>query len=48
MLSPLTGLVDAARPDSEAARQFAEMVDGFLADAPRLRLYRSEILRFPQ
>src|SRR6266436_3071309 len=33
MLSPLTGLVDAARPDSETARQFASHVDGFLADA---------------
>ena len=43
MLSPLTGLVDAARPDSGAARQFAEMVDGLLADAPRLRLYRTNI-----
>ena len=43
MLSPLTGLVDAARPDSGAARQFAVMVDGFLSDAPRFRLYRSDL-----
>ena len=43
MLSPLTGLVDAARPDSEAARQFAAMVEGFLSDAPRFRLYRYDI-----
>ncbi|MEK6282386.1 MAG: family 20 glycosylhydrolase [Acidobacteriota bacterium] len=43
MLSPLTGLVDAARPDSDAARQFAVMVDGFLSDTPRFRLYRSDI-----
>jgi len=43
MLSPLTGLVDAAQPDSEAARQFAAMVEGLLADAPRFRLYRSDI-----
>jgi hexosaminidase len=43
MLSPLTGLVDAARPDSDAARQFAAMVDGFLSDAPRFRLYRSDV-----
>jgi hexosaminidase len=43
MLSPLTGLVDAARPDSDAARQFATMVDAFLSDAPRFRLYSSEI-----
>ncbi|HKQ52683.1 MAG TPA: family 20 glycosylhydrolase, partial [Pyrinomonadaceae bacterium] len=35
MLSPLTGLVDAARPDSEAARRFAQMVDALLSDAPR-------------
>jgi hexosaminidase len=35
MLSPLTGLVDAARPDSEAARRFAGEVDALLSDAPR-------------
>lgn len=43
MLSPLTGLVDAARPDSDVARQFAAMVQGFLSDAPRFQLYRSDI-----
>ena len=43
MLSPLTGVVDAALPDSEAARRFAWMVDAFLADAPRFQLYRSEL-----
>lgn len=43
MLSPLTGVVDAATPDSEAARIFAGMVDEFLADAPRFLLYREEI-----
>jgi len=43
MLSPLTGLVDAARPDSDAPRQFAAMVEGLLSDAPRFQLYRSEI-----
>lgn len=43
MLSPLTGLVDAARPDSEAARQFAANVDAFLSDAPRFALYRLNI-----
>jgi hexosaminidase len=43
MLSPLTGLVDAARPDSEAARQFVANVDAFLADAPRFALYRPNI-----
>ena len=43
MLSPLTGVVDATTPDSEAARKFALMVDAFLADAPRFQLYRSEL-----
>ena len=43
MLSPLTGLVDAARPDSEAARRFALMVDGLLSDAPRFQLYAQNI-----
>src|SRR5260370_15950123 len=43
MLSPLTGLVDAARPDSEAARQFAVNVDAFLSDAPRFALYRPNL-----
>jgi hexosaminidase len=43
MLSPLTGVVDATLPDSDAARRFAWMVDAFLADAPRFQLYRAEI-----
>ncbi len=43
MLSPLTGLVDAARPDSEAARKFAMMVDGLLSDAPRFESRAREI-----
>jgi len=43
MLSPMTGVVDATLPDSEAARKFAFMVDGFLADAPRYQLYREEL-----
>jgi hexosaminidase len=43
MLSPLTGLVDAARPESEAARQFAANVEAFLSDAPRFALYRPDI-----
>src|SRR5438034_7420583 len=43
MLSPLTGLVDAARPDSEAARQFAANVDAFLSDAPRFAVYRPDL-----
>ena len=45
MLSPLTGLVDAARPDSEAARQFLANVDAFLSDAPRFALYRADLER---
>ena len=43
MLTPLTGFVDAARPDSERARRFAAMVDGLLSDAPRFRLYAQDI-----
>jgi len=45
MLSPLTGLVDAARPDSETARQFAANVDALLSDAPRFALYRPNLER---
>jgi hexosaminidase len=45
MLSPLTGLVDAARPDSEAARRFTTNVDAFLSDAPRFALYRPDLER---
>jgi hexosaminidase len=43
MLAPLTGLVDAARPDSEAARRFTSLVDGLLSDAPRFELRAQEI-----
>jgi hexosaminidase len=43
MLSPLTGVVDATTPDSEAARKFASMVEAFLGDAPRFQLYREEL-----
>jgi hexosaminidase len=43
MLSPLTGLVDAARPDSDAARGFAGEVDGLLSDAPRFETYSRDI-----
>ena len=45
MLSPLTGVVDAATPDSEAARKLAQMVDAFLADAPRFLVYQAEITK---
>jgi hexosaminidase len=43
MLSPLTGVVDATTPDSEAARRFAWMLEAFLNDAPRFQLYRAEL-----
>jgi hexosaminidase len=43
MLTPLTRLIDAARPDSAAARKFAAMVDGFLSDAPHLTRNREAI-----
>jgi hypothetical protein len=36
-LVPLNRLVDAARPESMAARQFSEMVDAFLANQSDLR-----------
>src|SRR5215470_11756054 len=45
MLSPLTSFVDAARPDSEAARNFASLVNGLLADAPRFQTNREEVER---
>jgi len=43
MLSPLTGFVDAARPDSEAARKIARMVDSLLSDAPKFQPYESDL-----
>jgi hexosaminidase len=43
MLSPLTGLIDAARPDSEAARTFSAMVERMLADAPRFEPYAQQM-----
>jgi hexosaminidase len=43
MLSPLTGLVDAARPDSDAARKFAGEVDALLSDAPRFEARSRDI-----
>jgi hexosaminidase len=45
MLSPLTGVVDATTPDSEAARKFAWMAKEFLDDAPRYQLYRAELIQ---
>ena len=43
MLSPLTGLIDAARPDSDDARQFAETVDALLSDAPRFNVQAEQV-----
>ncbi len=43
MLSPLTGLVDAARPDSEAARRFAGLVDALLGAAPRFESHAQKV-----
>lgn len=43
MLSPLTRLIDAARPDSQASRRFAAMVDGLLSDAPHFHRNRDSI-----
>lgn len=43
MLSPLTGLIDAARPDSEAARRFGAQVDALLSDAPRFEAHSQKV-----
>ncbi len=43
MLSPLTGVIDAALPDSETARKFQWMVTEFLNDGPRYQLYHAEL-----
>jgi hexosaminidase len=45
MLSPLTGLIDAARPDSDAARRFNTMVDAMLSDAPHFRMHGESVRR---
>jgi hexosaminidase len=43
MLTPLTRLIDAARPDSEAGRRFDALVDGLLSDAPHFRRNQERI-----
>jgi hexosaminidase len=43
MLAPLTRLIDAATPDSRAAREFKGLVDGLLSDAPLFRQNRDYI-----
>ena len=45
MLSPLTGMVDAATPDAEGARKFSWMVQQFLDDAPRYQLYQPQLMK---
>ncbi|HJT26228.1 MAG TPA: family 20 glycosylhydrolase [Pyrinomonadaceae bacterium] len=45
MLSPLTGVIDAALPDSETGRKFQWMVSEFLNDGPRYQLYHAELSR---
>jgi hexosaminidase len=41
--SPLTGLIDAASPDSRASRNFATLVDKLLSDAPRFDAHSQQI-----
>jgi hexosaminidase len=43
MLSPLTGLVDAARADSAPARRLAADVEALLSDAPRFAAHSRDI-----
>jgi hexosaminidase len=43
MLSPLTGLIDAARPDAAGARSFTRRVNFILSDAPRFALHFSTL-----
>jgi hexosaminidase len=45
MLSPLTGMIDAATADAEGARRFSWMVQQFLDDAPRFQLYQQELTK---
>lgn len=44
-MTPLTRLVDAARPDSTAGRRFAAVVDGLLSDAPNFRTERERAVQ---
>ena len=43
MLSPLTGLIDAAQPESDAARRFGAHVDALLSDAPRFDAHSQQV-----
>jgi hexosaminidase len=42
-MTPLIRLVDAARPESQQARKFRKMVDGYFEDAPDFRANRETI-----
>ena len=42
--TPLTRLVDAAKPESPVERPFAKMVDEYLADAPNFRAYHGDLI----
>jgi len=43
MLSPLTGLVDAACPDAGGARRFNAQVEALLSDAPRFDAHAPQV-----
>ncbi|HEY0082613.1 MAG TPA: family 20 glycosylhydrolase [Pyrinomonadaceae bacterium] len=45
-MTPLTRLVDAAAPDSRAAREFAAATDALLDDAPRFESRRERVRAF--
>jgi len=42
-MTPLTRLVDAAKPESATGRSFAKAVDEFLSDAPNFRAHREDM-----
>jgi hexosaminidase len=43
MLSPLTGLIDAAHPDAAAARRFSALVEALLSNAPRFDAHSQQL-----
>jgi hexosaminidase len=45
-MTPLNRLVDAARPESHAAREFRKMVDEYLADVPDFKVKKEAIRRY--
>jgi hexosaminidase len=42
-MTPLTRMVDAAKPESATGRWFAKSVDEFLSDAPNFRAHRDDM-----